>query len=117
MRGMITTYIPKEIFNIYIKQKVMKKYINPLLSLGTAAALLSAIYFQNQEIDGLKKQLKFQPVVGGDIEKANLMDSIHNELFNANAQNGRYELSLEHLKEVNPKAAKQFEDYMSHETE
>ena len=39
----------------------MKKYINPILSLGTAAALLGAIYFQNQEIDGLKKQLKFQP--------------------------------------------------------
>ena len=28
----------------------MKKFINPLLSLCTAAALLGAIYFQTQEI-------------------------------------------------------------------
>ena len=95
----------------------MKKYINPILSLGTAAALLGAIYFQNQQIEGLKKQLEIQPVVGGDIQKANLIDSLHDELFNAKTETGRYELSLEHLKEVNPKAAKQFEDYMAHETE
>ncbi len=117
MVGMITQFTPKEIFNIYIKQKVMKKYINPLLSLGTAAALLGAIYFQNQEIDGLKKQLKFQPVVGGDIQKANTIDSLNDEIFILQSQNGRYELSLEHLYEVNPKAAKEFTNFMEHETE
>ena len=117
MVGMIILLTPKEIFNIYIKQKVMKKYINPILSLGTAAALLGAIYFQNQQIDGLKKQLQIQPVVGGDIQKANTIDSLNDEIFNLESMNGRYELSLEHLKEVNPKIAKQFEDYMSHETE
>jgi hypothetical protein len=95
----------------------MKKYINPILSLGTAAALLGAIYFQNQQIEGLKKQLETQPVVGGDIQKANLIDSLNDELFNAKAEAGRYELTLEHLKEVNPKLGKQMEDYMAHETE
>jgi hypothetical protein len=95
----------------------MKKYINPILSLGTAAALLGAIYFQNQQIDGLKKQLEVQPIVGGDIQKANLIDSLNDELFNAKAEAGRYELTLEHLKEVNPKLGKQMEDYMAHETE
>jgi hypothetical protein len=95
----------------------MKKYINPILSLGTAAALLGAIYFQNQQIEGLKKQLEVQPVVGGDIQKANLIDSLNDELFNAKAEAGRYELTLEHLKEVNPKLGKQMEDYMAHETE
>ena len=95
----------------------MKKYINPILSLGTAAALLGAIYFQNQQIDGLKKQLEVQPVVGGDIQKANLIDSLHDELFNAKVEAGRYELTLEHLKEVNPKLGKQMEDWMAHETE
>jgi len=44
-------------------------------------------------------------------------DSLLNELFIKQTEVGRYELSLENLKEVNPKAAKQFEDYMSHETE
>jgi hypothetical protein len=95
----------------------MKKYINPILSLGTAAALLGAIYFQNQQIDGLKKQLEVQPVVGGDIQKANVIDSLNNEIFNLQTQNGRYELSLEHLYEVNPKAGKEFTNFMEHETE
>jgi len=47
----------------------------------------------------------------------NQVDSLHDESFNASTVNGRYELSLEHLKEVNPKAAKEFEDYLNHETE
>ena len=95
----------------------MKKYINPILSLGTAAALLGAIYFQNQQIDGLKKQLEFQPVVGGNIQKANTIDSLNDEIFILQSQNGRYELSLEHLYEVNPKAGKEFTNFMEHETE
>ena len=93
----------------------MKRYINPLLSLGTAAALLGAIYFQNQEIDSLKKQTPIQNVVGSDSQ--NIVDSLQEELFMLQTQNGRYELSLEHLYEVNPKAAKEFDDYMAHETE
>ena len=93
----------------------MKKYINPLLSLGTAAALLGAIYFQNQEIDSLKKQTPIQNVVGSDNQ--NIVDSLQEELFMLQTQNGRYELSLEHLYEVNPKAGKFFDDYMKNETE
>ena len=44
-------------------------------------------------------------------------DSLYDESFNASTTNGRYELSLEYLKEVNPKAAKDFEDFFSHQTE
>jgi len=86
----------------------MKKYINPILSLGTAAALLGAIYFQNQNLESLKA------------EKAKLeseVEELRDEVFNEKAFNGRYELSLDHLKEVNPKAAKEFETYMENETE
>ena len=93
----------------------MKKFINPLLSLGTAAALLGAIYFQNQEIDSLKKQTPIQNVVGSDNQ--NIVDSLQEEIFMLQTQNGRYELSLENLYEVNPKAAKQFTEFMEHETE
>ena len=92
----------------------MKKFINPLLSLGTAAALLGAIYFQNQEIDSLKKQIPIQNVVGSN---QNIVDSLQEELFMLQTQNGRYELSLEHLYEVNPKAGKEFQNFMEHETE
>ena len=93
----------------------MKKFINPLLSLGTAAALLGAIYFQNQEIDSLKKQTPIQNVVGNDNQ--NIVDSLQEELFMLQTQNGRYELSLEHLYEVNPKAGKEFTNFMENETE
>jgi len=93
----------------------MKKFINPLLSLGTAAALLGAIYFQNQEIDLLKKQTPIQNVVGSDSQ--NIVDSLQEELFMLQTQNGRYELSLEHLYEVNPKAGKEFTNFMENETE
>jgi hypothetical protein len=92
----------------------MKKYINPLLSLGTAAALLGAIYFQNQEIDSLKKQTPIQNVVGSN---QNIVDSLQEELFMLQTQNGRYELSLEHLYEVNPNAGKEFTNFMENETE
>ena len=92
----------------------MKKYINPLLSLGTAAALLGDIYFQNQEIDSLRKQTPIQNVVGSN---QNIVDSLQQELFMLQTQNGRYELSLEHLYEVNPNAGKQFTNFMENETE
>jgi hypothetical protein len=93
----------------------MKKFINPLLSLGTAAALLGAIYFQNQEIDSLKKQTPIQNMVGSNNQ--NIVDSLQEEIFMLQSQNGRYELSLEHLYEVNPKAGKEFQNFMEHETE
>ena len=91
----------------------MKKFINPLLSLGTAAALLGTIYFQNQEIDSLKTQI--QPVVGSNNQ--NIVDSLQEELFMLQTQNGRYELSLEHLYEVNPKVGKEFTNFMENETD
>lgn len=91
----------------------MKKYINPILSLGTATALLGSIYFQNQQIDSLKKQIK--PVAITNNQK--IVDSLQEELFMLQSQNGRYELSLEHLYEVNPKAGKEFTNFMEHETE
>jgi hypothetical protein len=42
---------------------------------------------------------------------------LHDELFIQKVQTGRYELSLEYLYEVNPKAGKQFTEFMEHETE
>ena len=47
----------------------------------------------------------------------NTIDSLHDELFNTQVENGRYELTLDHLQEVNPNAALEFVNYMNHETE
>jgi hypothetical protein len=103
----------------------MKKYINPILTAGSLIALLTTIYFQNEKINQLKdEKVKISVVQGGDIVTANkidsltnVSDSLHAELFITQTKNGRYELTLDALKTVNPKAAKAFETYLNHETE
>jgi len=98
----------------------MKKFINPILRLGTAIALLGVIYMQNGEIKELKEKTQFIEKVAPLAEDTNItneIDSLRTELFNAQNINGRYELSLEHLYEVNPKAGKQFDEYLNNETE
>jgi hypothetical protein len=92
------------------------KYQKVIVGTG-AVAVLVVCYFQQKELSKLRAEQKIEVVVGGDIEKANLIDSLHDELFQAKVQNGRYELSLEHLYDVNPTAAKEFDDFMAHETE
>ena len=44
-------------------------------------------------------------------------DSLVAENFILQTQLGRYELTLDHLQGVNPKAALQFVNHMNHETE
>ena len=83
----------------------MKQYISPLLTACSLIALLSTIYVQNNQINKLRT------------EKEVIVDSLNDELFNARVENGRYELSLEHLKESNQKAAVDFEQFYDHETE
>lgn len=98
----------------------MKKFLAPLLTAGTMLALLYTVYGYREQNEKLKNELNtIAPgfLEGGDIGKANIVDSLNDEIFNLQSMNGRYELSIQHLEEVNPKAAKQFNDYLSHETE
>jgi hypothetical protein len=97
-------------------KEFIAKYQKAIVGTG-AVAVLVVCYFQQKELTKLRAEQKIEVLVGGDIEKVNLIDSLHDELFNAKVEAGRYELSLEHLYEVNPKAAKEFQDFMEHETE
>ena len=97
-------------------KEFIQKYQKAIVGTG-AVAVLVVCYFQQKELTKLRAEQKIEVLVGGDIEKANTIDSLHDELFNTKVENGRYELSLEHLYEVNPKAAKEFQDFMEHETE
>jgi len=83
-------------------------------TIGGACILLVLNAQQRNQIKELKQQ---QFILGGDIHTTEVVDSLQNELFNVQSINGRYELSLEHLYEVNPSAAKEFDDYLNHETE
>ena len=89
----------------------MKKYLNAILSIGTVAVLFYTLFDlkeQVKQVDVLKKQLNTVTV---------LKDSLYDEAFIKQVELGRYELSLNYLQEINPKAAKQFTNYMNHETE
>lgn len=63
-------------------------------------------------------------IQGGDIAKAQLIDSLqrkcdslHWELFPTQVELGRYEMAFEILKERNPKAAEEYGTIISEETE
>ena len=92
------------------------KYQKAIVGTG-AVAVLVICYLQQKELAKLRGEQKIEVVVGGDIEKANTIDSLNSELFILQTQIGRYELSLEHLYEINPKAGKEFTEFMEHETE
>ncbi len=96
----------------------MKRYINPLLTFGTTMALFYVIYGQNKQLTKLEsEQVKVYNVPLTVDSLQNIVDSLNSEVFILQTQIGRYELSLEHLDEVNPKAGKEFQNFMEHETE
>lgn len=83
--------------------------------------LVVTLFAQNIVMYGDQKH---QFIQGGDIAKSQMIDSLQNrcdslydELFIRHVENGRYEATFEQLKEVNPKLAKEMEDWMAHETE
>ncbi len=86
----------------------MKQYINPILTACSLLALLTTIYFQNERINQFKAEVK---------SLQSTVDDLRNENFINHVQLDRYELTLDHLQQVNPNAALQFVNYMNHETE
>jgi hypothetical protein len=93
------------------------KYQKAIVGTG-AVSVLIVCYFQQKELSKLRsEQVKVYNIPNNVDSLMNITDSLHNELFILQTQNGKYELSLEHLYEINPKAGKEFSDYMEHETE
>ena len=93
------------------------KYQKAIVGTG-AVAVLVVCYFQQKELSKLRsEQIKVYNIPHNVDSLMNITDSLHDELFISKAENGRYELSLQHLYEVNPKAGKAFDDYMTNETE
>lgn len=89
--------------------------IKAILGITSVGLMLYTMYEQNNKINNLKSEVT---ALKRTIEKIDSAASTqYDELFFKQNEVGRYELSLEYLKDINPKAAKQFEDYMSHETE
>jgi hypothetical protein len=92
------------------------KYQKAIVGTG-AVAVLVVCYFQQKELSKLRAEQKIEVVVGGDIQKANTIDSLESELFVAQTISARYEIALELLKEENPKAAEAYELVLTTKTE
>jgi len=98
-------------------KEFIEKYQKAIVGTGAVSVLL-VCYFQQKELTKLRsEQVKIYNIPNAIDTLQLTIDSLNGEIFILQTQNGRYELSLEHLYEVNPKAAKQFDEYLQHETE
>lgn len=87
------------------------KLILGILLITNIITLIGNIQYRNQIVELESK------MPSTTIETDKLVDSLQTNLFIATSEIGRYEMSLEYLYEVNPEAAKEFDDYFNNETE
>jgi uncharacterized protein YlxW (UPF0749 family) len=84
------------------------QYIKQILTVFSVGLILFTMYTQNEKITELKKDL---------VKQQKVVDSLQTKVFQIQTLNGQYEMTLNHLEDVNPKAAKQFQNYLLSETE
>lgn len=104
-------------------KEFITKYQKVIVGTGAIAVLLIC-YFQQKELARLRSEPKIQVFTGGDIQKGMLIDSLQNvadslyaENFPCQVELNRYRIAYEIFMERNPKAAKQYGDIISEETE
>lgn len=97
-------------------KEFIQKYQKAIVGTGAVSVLLIC-YFQQKELTKLRKENISVVSLPKTDSLQTIIDSLQTETFLLQTQNGRYELSLEHLYEVNPKAGKQFTEFMENETE
>ena len=98
-------------------KEFIQKYQKAIVGTGAISVLLIC-YFQQKELTKLRsEQVKVYNVPEAVDNLQTIIDSLNGEVFILQTQIGRYELSLEHLYEVNPKAANEFTNFMESETE
>tara|TARA_R110000868_G_scaffold279861_1_gene539951 strand:+ start:310 stop:624 length:315 start_codon:yes stop_codon:yes gene_type:complete len=104
----------------------MIKFINKYKQVFTivgALSVLTVCYLQQKELSKLRKE-NFEFIQGGDITKSqtidslqHLADSLHWELLPTQIELGRHLVAFEIFAERNPKAADQYAEIISSETE
>lgn len=98
-------------------KEFIQKYQKAIVGTGAVSVLLIC-YFQQKELVKLRtEQTKVYNIPTNVDSLVNTIDSLQTELFMSQTMNGRYELTLEHLHEVNQKAGLEFQRYMETETE
>ena len=97
-------------------KEFIQKYQKAIVGTGAVSVLLIC-YLQQKELTKLRKENISVVSLPKTDSLQTIIDSLQTETFLLQTQNGRYELSLEHLYEVNPKAGKEFTEFMETETE
>ncbi len=104
-------------------KEFIAKYQKAIVGTG-AVAVLVLCYFQQKELAKLRSERKVEVVVGGDIQKAQTIDSLEHVIDSIRAENiplqtqlGRYEMALELLREEDKKAAERYEKIITSQTE
>jgi hypothetical protein len=104
-------------------KEFIQKYQKAIVGTG-AVAVLVLCYFQQKELSKLRAEQKIEVVVGGDIQRAQTIDSLQNVIDSIRAENmplqiqlGRYDVALELLREEDKKAAEKFELILTTQTE
>ena len=92
--------------------------IETKLRAGLVATLLSFIILTFFFFENLRKDDEYRAIVTKQTDSLNLIiDSLNYENFNSSVQNGRYELGLEYLKEINQEDFEKVSEYIEHKTE
>lgn len=94
----------------------ISKYQKVIVGTGAVSVLLIC-FLQQKELSKLRSEQKIEFLIGGDIEKADLIDSLQSELFIQQTMVTRYEVTLELLKEEDKKAADRFDIILTTQTE
>lgn len=97
-------------------KEFIQKYQKAIVGTGAISVLLIC-YFQQKELSKLRKENNVIVSVPKVDSLQKVIDSLDTELFMSKTMNGRYELALEHLHEVNQPAGLVFQRYMENETE
>ncbi len=90
-------------------------------TIGGACLLLVLNGEQRKRIFNLQQELKSVKQLSGDSKSIDsltaITDSLQNEVFILQTQNGRYEMGMQYLYETNPKVGREFEEYINNEAE
>jgi len=99
------------------------KYQKAIVGTGAVSVLLIC-FFQQKELAKLRSENKIEVLGGGDIAKAETIDSLQNLVDSLDAENypcqielNRHKIAYEIFMKRNPNAAKQYGTIISEETE
>ncbi len=94
-----------------------EKSLRILIVIFALLFLYTAVMWSNANIDSKNQKVEIQKLTK-DVDSLQILnDSLNMELFPAEVELGRYQIAYEIFLERNPKAASQFGDIISNETE